>query len=121
MGIGVLIVQGTNQIASLSNYVPPNEVNTNNLAEYLALWRGLEYLVEEDLIDKPILIQGDSALVVNQMNRLWGFRSRGGYARIAMKCMEILRGRNNITIEWIPRDMNQMADMLSTQALPIGI
>jgi ribonuclease HI len=62
--------------------------------------------------DCEIKIFGDSKLVVNQMNELWG--SNGGayypYMLEAKKLLKELVKTNKVTIEWIPRDKNELAD-----------
>src|SRR5438270_8555091 len=48
---------------------PFSEHATNNVAEYVALIRGLEWLLINGYSDKSIVVKSDSQLVVKQLNK----------------------------------------------------
>lgn len=91
--------------------------NTNNVAEYMALAAVLNHLFESRYIDEEILIKGDSQLVIQQMSGKWKIK-RGAYKETAESCFENIQYLKNerglkISFEWIPREQNGEADLLS--------
>lgn len=112
MGIGALICENTTKLWELSFKIPAAPDNTNNIAEYLAVINLLEYLISEDLTQKEILIRGDSMLVVSQMNLKWRIK-HGLYTKYAYKAKDLLNEFKNLKFEWIPREENNEADLLS--------
>jgi len=86
---------------------------TNNVAEYSALKRALEWLNEESIEDE-IVIKGDSMLVINQMSGVWQIKSQTS-KRFVPKIRELLKGKK-VKFVWIPREENSEADMLSRVA-----
>ena len=91
----------------------PKSSNTNNLAEWRALYFGLYALSE--IIDhtRMLTLYGDSQLVVNQFNGDWQCRKtylaswRDGCTDIAGSLSGIVQA------VWIPRENNVEADTLS--------
>lgn len=118
MGIGALIKGEKNEILfKHSKFIDENPENSNNVAEYLAFSAILNWLYESRLEDMPVLILGDSQLVVNQMNWKWRIKS-GRYFEYAMEAsrnLKFLRTEMalDIKIEWIQREENTEADLLS--------
>lgn len=98
--------------------VPASPGNTNNLAEYLALEAALLFLIEAALTAAPIVIRGDSQLVIRQMfggppkGRRWKIRA-GVYAEKAREVKALLQKFTNVRGEWVPREKNTRADALS--------
>lgn len=87
--------------------------NTNNVAEYLALYYLLLHLSEYS--GKTINIKGDSKLVIMQMKGAWKIKE-GSYVPIAYKTLNILKEvkkNNTVNLKWIPREENKVADRLS--------
>lgn len=94
---------------------------SNNVAEYLAVIEGLNWISEHNAPINEVEILGDSQLVVKQLNREWNINS-GVYANYAIRARklkeEIEKDQNlSLKIRWIPRDSNTLADDLSTTAL----
>jgi ribonuclease HI len=83
---------------------------TNNVAEYSALLRVLEWL-RENCSEQEIVIHSDSQLVVNQMSGSWAVRAPL-IIPLWRKAMSLQRGMK-ISYAWIPREENEKADMLS--------
>ena len=100
--------------------------STNNIAEYHGLLEGLRYLVERfnGRKDLEILIMGDSALVCNMVNRIWGKKRPHKDAPHLLpllqeiwKLLGYLKGYGNIVmLHWIPREANTEADELTKLA-----
>jgi ribonuclease HI len=72
----------------------------------------LDYIRKNDIKKQPIILCGDSKLVVEQMNGNWSM-NKGIYIPYAKKLMEALIGYPNILFRWISRDYNNIADELS--------
>jgi ribonuclease HI len=132
MGIGVYIMDYTENIAKIHKEFEGNPENSNNVAEYLALIECLEWLKLRDYHKEKILIKSDSQLLVNQMNYIWRIKeiSEGekfnkitgkkeyycnvnNYYKQALKAEELLKSFTNIKIVWVPREQNEIADALS--------
>lgn len=89
---------------------------SNNVAEYSGLIAVLEWLREKGLHRQPIIVRGDSKLVVEQMNGRWRIR-QGFYVPLAIKAKKIAEEFPNLTFKWIPREQNGLADELSKREL----
>lgn len=94
---------------------PFSPESTNNVAEYTALARALEWLETNNFTSEKILVKSDSQLVVNQMN--------GKYKVKAKKIIPLYRKavlmRNKfpaLEIVWVPREQNKEADKLTNIA-----
>ncbi len=96
--------------------VPPGHARaTNNVAEYTAAVRALEWLSAQGY-SGPVVVAGDSQLVVRQM--------RGEY-RVAAEHLRpyfdwlgtLARRFRSAEFRWVPREENARADALSKQAV----
>lgn len=96
---------------------------TNNVAEYLAVVRALEWFREnvsqENL--ENIYFKVDSSLVVNQLNGL--FKIKEPHLKELVLKIKILEQEigGNIYYEYIPRGENSVADSLVNLALDDSI
>jgi len=96
---------------------------SNNTAEYEACIHGLCIAIE--LSVKRLMVYGDSALVINQLNKDWSYSSE----KMDAYCAEIrkLEGKfYGIEYHHVVRDQNQPADQLSKigssrAAVPPGV
>ena len=94
---------------------PLTEDSTNNVAEYTALIKVLEYLVTNNFLEDKIIVRGDSQLVIRQLLGIYAVRSdriRALYNR----AIQLVVKFKNIKFEWIPREYNTEADELSHKA-----
>jgi len=94
---------------------PFSSESTNNVAEYTALVKALEWLVANNFISEKILIKSDSQLVVNQMNGTFKIKAK----KIIPLYKQVLLLKSNfpkILIIWVPREQNQEADRLTNIA-----
>nr|GFC74729.1 reverse transcriptase domain-containing protein [Tanacetum cinerariifolium] len=90
-----------------------NFESTNNEAEYEALLAGLRIAGKMKV---PYLkVKVDSKLVACQMNREF-VASSDGMAKYLMKAKELSAGFEEFSIENVPRNQNQKADVLSKLA-----
>ena len=86
---------------------------TNNEAEYEALIRVLTEAKKQGISD--IEIRGDSRLVIEQVSKKWKINvpHLRELAARAWKEMEGMR----VTLVWVPREKNTIADELSNRAI----
>lgn len=93
--------------------IPFSSTSTNNLAEYTALIKALEYCLEKGI--KHLLVKGDSQLVIKQMTGGYSVRS-ACILPLYIKTSEYIRKFETIVFKWIPREENKEADRLSKKA-----
>jgi ribonuclease HI len=115
-GIGVIIKEDGKTVYENSEVVGEGPLMSNNVAEYAALIDGLEYLVASGRKDKPIVVHGDSLMVIRQMKGELQIhrKSRGLYVPYGRRCLEMRSQFSDIRYVWIPREENTLADALST-------
>lgn len=94
---------------------PFSPESTNNVAEYTALAKALEWLVANKFTSEKILIKSDSQLVVNQMNGQYKIKAKKIiplYKRVVL-----LKNKfSDVEIDWVPREQNREADRLTNIA-----
>jgi ribonuclease HI len=94
---------------------PFSEDSTNNVAEYTALTKALQWLLANDYSSKKVEIKSDSQLIVNQLTGDYKVKAR----RIMPLYKEVLSLKSkfqDIQIKWVPRDKNREADKLTNKA-----
>jgi ribonuclease HI len=94
---------------------PFSSDSTNNVAEYVALAKALEWLVENNLISDKVEIKSDSQLVVNHLRGTYKVKAK----RIIPLYQKVLRLKSkfhDVQIQWVPREENKEADMLTNKA-----
>jgi ribonuclease HI len=89
---------------------------SNNLAEYCGLIALLEHLIHLGAQQEPIMLYGDSNLVIQQVFGHWHIKA-GIYAPYAHKAQALRRTFAHLGGQWIPRTKNTMADALSKAPL----
>lgn len=94
---------------------PFSENSTNNVAEYTALAKALQWLLANNYSSQKVEVKTDSQLVVNQLTGDYKVKAR----RIMSLYKEVLFLKNkfqDIQIKWISRDKNREADKLTNIA-----
>ncbi len=94
---------------------PFSEESTNNVAEYTALAKALQWLLANNFNSKKVEIKSDSQLVVNQLTGDYKVKAK----RILPLFKQVLFLKTkfqDIQIKWIPRDKNREADRLTNKA-----
>jgi ribonuclease HI len=91
---------------------------TNNEAEYNALILGLEEALKLGI--HTIHIEGDSNLVIQQVQHLWKVKA-SSLILLCVKATSLLMQFKSYTIRHIPREENKDADALSKEALETKI
>lgn len=105
----------------VSEYIGNGPRFSNNVAEYAGLLAILRLL---KLVVRPgdeVVIYGDSDLVVKQVTGQW--KARGGlylpwYVK-ARNAFDEISFTCSVTLKWIPREQNQIADQLCRDAMPM--
>jgi len=120
-----LFVDGT-RVWENSVLVGHGKDMSNNVAEYSGCLAAMEEAIRRGFNKgkHKIVIRGDSKLVINQLPLLWK-RNGGLYYPFFQKAREAytkLGGKDyvpkgRVTLEWIPREENSIADELSKRAL----
>ena len=93
-----------------------NSHMTNNEAEYNALILGLEKALELGITE--IDVEGDSNLVVHQVQGLWKVKVPR-LVPLQSKANKLLWKFKKFTVKHIPREENTDADRLSKEALSV--
>ena len=86
---------------------------TNNEAEYMALIMLLKAAKDHGV--SSLRVFGDSKLVVSQISRQWKINLPHLRA-LAQEAWSLMEGMS-VTLEWIPREKNKLADALSNQGI----
>ena len=109
-GIGVILAQNGQVIKNISVYLG---IQTNNVAEYMALIFGLQ----EALIlkAKVVSIYTDSQLLSRQINNEYKIRSPN-LIGLYSQAVHLLSAFDSAKVQYIPRDKNQEADKLAKKA-----
>ena len=94
---------------------PFSSESTNNVAEYVALTRALEWLIQRNLLPERIEIRSDSQLVVNQLMGSYKVRAKR-IIPLYSKVMQLKSEFHDLQIRWVPREKNREADMLTNKA-----
>lgn len=94
---------------------PFSEDATNNVAEYTALVKALEWLVASNLSSERVEIKSDSQLVVNQLNGDYKVKAKR-LLPLYLKVLLLKDRLHDVEIKWVPREENRDADRLTNTA-----
>lgn len=116
-GWGFAIVDGAGaEVLARGGVLERSAAMTNNVAEYTAALECVRAWLELG-IDGPILVRGDSKLVIEQMSGRWKAK-QGAYLAVYRELRELVdRTAVRVTWAWVPRTENARADELSKQEL----
>ncbi|HET8590541.1 MAG TPA: reverse transcriptase-like protein, partial [Nakamurella sp.] len=90
---------------------------TNNVAEYSGVIAGLRAAAE--LGARRVAVRLDSNLIVQQMNGVWKVR-KPELLPLADRVRDLVRGFDEVTFDWLPRERNKLADALANRAMDQG-
>jgi ribonuclease HI len=111
-GIGILLVLPLGVTYSFSvRLLAPC---TNNLAEYEAVCKGMELLLQAGA--EAVEVFGDSKLVISQLTKEYRCESESLFP-LWMQCRELMTQFRYINFYWIPRSQNVEANDLAQKAL----
>ena len=96
---------------------PFSSYASNNVAEYTAMIKALEFVVKNGLCGESthITVKGDSQLTIRQMNGIYAVRAPR-IIPLFKRAKELTKKIKNIRFVWVPREQNTVADDLSHQA-----
>ncbi|MBI3841009.1 MAG: reverse transcriptase-like protein [Thaumarchaeota archaeon] len=109
---GFVIYEGTRRLAEGEGLAGLDV--TSNYAEYAALAEALKKLKQLG-IEGDVLVKSDSKLLVGQMSQGWEVKG-GAYIQKLKEARDLTREFGSISFEWIPREMNGEADLLTRTA-----
>ena len=104
-----MIYDGTKKLAEGSGLAGAHV--TSNYAEYTALAEAFKKLAELG-IEGDVLVRSDSRLLVGQMSQGWKVKG-GMYVDKLKEARDLLRQFGSVSFEWIPREQNSEADLLT--------
>ncbi len=110
-GIGILLVSPRGATYSFSIRLPTS--CSNNVAEYEAVRKGMELLIEAGA--EAVELFGDSKLVISQLTEEYKCESESLFP-LWMQCRELMTQFRYINFYWIPRSQNTEANDLAQMA-----
>ena len=100
------------QESGLAEADPWSTDASNNVAEYSGIIKGLEWLLKHKLNHSPVIIRGDSRLVIHQLRGTFKVKAPR-IVGLYKKSFDLATKFSNIHFEWIERSLNTEADLLS--------
>jgi ribonuclease HI len=94
---------------------PFSDDSTNNVAEYTAFIKALQWLLENNLGSAKVEIKSDSQLIVNQLTGDYKVKSKR-IISLYKQALLLKSKFQDIQIKWIPRQKNREADRLTNKA-----
>ena len=110
-GIGIVIKNDEEILLEVSDYIGKT---TNNVAEYIALIRGLEEAL--DMGNKSVEVYSDSELMVKQLNGEYKVKNEG-LVPLYLHTRSLIKKFNHFSISHTVRDENTHADELANQGI----
>ena len=110
-GIGVVIYKNKQEIYTISEYIG---TKTNNEAEYLALLKGLDYLIEQD--EQFVNCFLDSKLVVEQAKGNYRVKAEN-LIPLNQQLKSSINQFKEINFFHVPREKNTRADELANEGI----
>lgn len=130
IGVGVIAVCDGDVVHEYSKFYPAAKNNSNNVGEYMGFIEAVQFItyfidqVNSGYFVERIEIRGDSKLVIEQMMNRWRIKN-GLYVKYAKEAKELWRNLQSLagqmkiplSLQWLPREQNEIADKLSKQEL----
>jgi ribonuclease HI len=111
-GIGVVIRNDAKVLVEVSDSIGKT---TNNVAEYMALIRGLEEAI--DMGQKNVEVFSDSELLVKQINGEYKVKNEG-LAPLFLQARSLIKQKfNKFSIHHTAREENEHADKLANRGI----
>jgi len=115
---GVIVKKGTEPVFQESGIAlakPWTKEASNNVAEYSGAIRALRWLKDNGLHDMPIVLRGDSRLIINQLRGEFKVKAPR-IVNLYKQASKLVSEFTDIKLEWVDRSLNSEADLLSRQA-----
>jgi len=113
--LAVAVYAGETRIAERASYLG---IATNNVAEYSALIEALSEL--RRLGARAAEVRTDSELLVRQINGQYKVKADGLRA-LYINAVRMLNEFDDITVTYVPREENKIADSLANKALDAAL
>ncbi|MEW6096791.1 MAG: reverse transcriptase-like protein [bacterium] len=111
-GIGIVIYnKNKHLIDKISEFIGNA---TNNVAEYMAVIKALEYSLSKNT--NQVTIFSDSELVVKQLNGEYLIKNKT-LKTLVFKVAKLIDKFKNVKIIYVPREKNELADKLADQSI----
>lgn len=110
-GVGIVIKQGNKILFEVGSYIGKT---TNNIAEYMALIRGLEEAII--MGGEDVKIMSDSELLVKQIKGEYKVKNQG-LKPLYFHAKELTKKLKSFEIEHAYREENKHADKLANQGI----
>jgi ribonuclease HI len=110
-GIGVVIRTDKEVLLEVADYIGKT---TNNVAEYMALIRGLEEAI--DMGERSVEVFADSELIVKQIMGEYQVKNEG-LAPLYYNAKSLIKKFKHFSITHVPREENEHADLLSNKGI----
>ncbi len=94
---------------------PFSKDSTNNVAEYTALIKALEWLAANELQSSAVKVIGDSKLVISQIGGQYKVKSKR-ILPLYHRARELKESFRNLEFRLVPREENKEADGLTNLA-----
>ncbi|HEY8140435.1 MAG TPA: ribonuclease HI [Nitrososphaera sp.] len=94
---------------------PFSKDSTNNVAEYTALIKALEWLAASEFDSDAVRVIGDSKLVISQLGGQYKVRSKR-ILPLYRRARELKESFKNLKFLLVPREENKEADGLTNRA-----
>ena len=98
--------------AGLAFAEPWSDEASNNVAEYSALIKGLEWLKQNSHLKSDVVIRGDSNLIINQLAGKYKVKAPR-IIELYQRAAELFSEFEKARLEWVDRSQNQEADLMS--------
>ncbi|MEM3647495.1 MAG: ribonuclease HI [Thermofilum sp.] len=95
---------------------PWSEGASNNVAEYTAMIQAFRWLIEHGYEGAEVLVKGDSQLSIRQMRGEYEVRAPR-IVPLYEEALRLAKSFRRVSFQWIPREQNEEADMMSELAL----
>lgn len=110
-GIGVVIRNEKEVLLQVADYIGKT---TNNIAEYMALIRGLEEAI--DMGERSVEVFADSELIVKQISGEYQVKNEG-LTPLYYNVKSLIKKFKHFKITHVPREENEHADELSNKGI----
>lgn len=95
---------------------PWSDNASNNVGEYTAMIKAFEWLLENGYAPTELTVKGDSQLSIRQMTGEYQVKAPR-LINLHQRAEELASKFRKVMFQWIPREQNSEADMLSELAL----
>ena len=112
---GFVVLRDGEQLHQECGVVAKGPGATNNLAEYTAVIRALEWIGATDHDGESVAVRSDSQLAVYQLGGAWAVHAPS-IQPLWQQVRALVTQLGHVSFAWVPREQNVVADALSREA-----